>query len=61
MLLVDDLCATGGTMVAQIKIIERLGAELAGVACLMELEVFNPRAVLAEVTDKELRSLVKVQ
>ena len=60
-LLVDDLCATGGTMVAQIKIIERLGAELVGVACLMELEVFNPRTVLAEVTDKELHSLVKVQ
>ena len=60
-LLVDDLIATGGTMVAQVKLIERLGAELVGIACLMELEFFNPRAVLAEVTDKELHSLVKVQ
>ena len=60
-LLVDDLCATGGTIVAQIKIIESLGAELVGVACLMELEFLNPRAVLAEATDKQLHSLVKVK
>ena len=60
-LLVDDLIATGGTMVAQVKLIERLGAELVGIACLMELEFFNPRSILAEVTDKELHSLVKIQ
>ena len=60
-LIVDDLIATGGTMVAQIKLIEQLGAELVGVACLMELEFFHPRDVLAEVTDKELHSLVKVK
>lgn len=60
-LLVDDLIATGGTMVAQIKIIERLGAELVGIACLMELEFFKPREILAKVTDKELHSLVKVK
>ena len=60
-LLVDDLIATGGTMVAQVKLIERLGAELVGIACLMELEFFNPRSILTEVTDKELHSLVKIQ
>lgn len=60
-LIVDDLIATGGTMVAQVKIIESLGAELVGIACLMELEFFKPRSVLAAVTDKELHSLVKVQ
>lgn len=60
-LIVDDLVATGGTMVAQVKLVEKLGAELVGVACLMELEFFNPRSILAEVTDKELHSLVKVQ
>lgn len=59
-LLVDDLIATGGTMVAQVKLVEKLGAELVGIACLMELEFFNPRAVLANVTDKQLHSLVKV-
>ena len=60
-LLVDDLIATGGTMVAQVKLIEHLGAELVGIACLMELEFFNPRDILAKVTDKELHSLVKVK
>lgn len=59
-LIVDDLVATGGTMVAQVKLVEKLGAELVGIACLMELEVFNPRDVLAEVTDRELHTLVKV-
>lgn len=60
-LIVDDLIATGGTMVAQVKLIEGLGAELVGIACLMELECFKPRDVLAEVTDLPLHSLVKVQ
>ena len=60
-LLVDDLIATGGTMVAQVQLVERLGAELVGIACLMELEFFDPRGVLAKVTDKQLHSLVKVQ
>ena len=60
-LIVDDLVATGGTMEAQIKIIEQMGAELVGVACLMELEFFHPRDILARVTDKSLHSLVKVQ
>ena len=59
-LIVDDLVATGGTMVAQIKLVEQLGADLAGVACLMELEFFKPRDILAKVTDKQLHSLVKV-
>ncbi len=59
-LIVDDLVATGGTMVAMVKLIEELGAELVGVACLMELEFFHPRDILASVTDKQLHSLVKV-
>ncbi len=59
-LIVDDLVATGGTMVAQVELIESLGAELVGLACLMELEFLNPRETLAKATDKELHSLVKV-
>ena len=59
-LLVDDLIATGGTMVAQVKLIERLGAELVGIATLLELEFFDPRGILAKVTDKQLHSLVKI-
>lgn len=59
-LIVDDLIATGGTMIAQIKLIETIGAELVGVAGLLELEFFNPRAVLAEVSDLQMHTLVKV-
>lgn len=59
-LLVDDLAATGGTLVAQVKLIEKLGAKLVGIACFMELEFLNPRELLAEATDVPLHSLVKV-
>ena len=60
-IIVDDLIATGGTMAAQVKLVEQLGAELVGVAVLTELEFFCPRETLAEVTDVPLHSLVKVQ
>lgn len=59
-LLVDDLIATGGTAVAQIKLVERIGAKLAGMGFLMELTFLNPRAALAQHTDAELFSLVQV-
>lgn len=59
-LIVDDLIATGGTMVAQVKMIEEMGAELVGISCLMELAFLDPRSILAKVTDKELHTLVKV-
>lgn len=59
-LLVDDLIATGGTAVAQIKLIERCGAKLAGMGFLMELAFLNPRELLAQHTDAELFSLVQV-
>ena len=59
-LIVDDLIATGGTMIAQVQLIEKLGAELAGVACLTELEFLHPRDSLAQLTDCQLYSLVKV-
>ena len=59
-LLVDDLLATGGTMVAQVKLIERLEAELVGIAGVIELEFLNPRVILTKVTDKPVHTLVKV-
>ncbi|MBR0377081.1 MAG: adenine phosphoribosyltransferase [Lachnospiraceae bacterium] len=45
-LLVDDLLATGGTIKAGIKLVERLGAEVAGVLVILELAGLNGRAVL---------------
>lgn len=59
-LLVDDLVATGGTAVAQARLVERSGARLAGMGFLMELAFLNPRAAIAEASDAEVFSLVKV-
>lgn len=59
-LLIDDLIATGGTAIAQIKLIEQCDAKLAGLGFLMELEFLNPRDKIADVSDVEIYSLVKV-
>ena len=36
-LIVDDLLATGGTMKACCDLVEKTGAQIVGVACLIEL------------------------
>ena len=60
-LIVDDLVATGGTANAQVHLIERSGAKLAGMGFLMELAFLNPRATIAKETDVEVFSLVQVK
>lgn len=45
-LVIDDLLATGGTLAATLRLLERLGAHIAGVAVLIELEGLNGRAAL---------------
>jgi adenine phosphoribosyltransferase len=46
-LIVDDLLATGGTAAATIELIEKLGAEVAGCAFVIELEFLEGAARLA--------------
>ena len=41
--MVDDLMATGGTIEAMIKLVEKLGGEVAGVLVLMELKGLKGR------------------
>jgi len=60
-LIVDDLVATGGTAVAQAKLIKSFGAKLAGFGFLMELKTeFDPRPMIEAETGVELYSLVQV-
>lgn len=44
--IVDDLIATGGTIEAIIKLVERLGGEVVKIVCLIELPDLNARARL---------------
>ena len=45
--LVDDLIATGGTLEASVKLIERLGGKVVKIVCLMELSGLKGREKLA--------------
>lgn len=57
-LIVDDLLATGGTASAVVKLVEKLGGKVAGLAFVVELEFLNGREKLAGY---EVFSLLKYQ
>ena len=54
--IVDDLLATGGTMEAAAKLIEKLGGEVVSMQFLIELEDLEGRAKLAQYN---VNSLIK--
>lgn len=56
-LLVDDLIATGGTAAASLRLLHKLGADVAGCAVLIELGALGGREVLGHPT---LHSLLKL-
>jgi adenine phosphoribosyltransferase len=56
-LIVDDLLATGGTCGAIIKLVEKLGGEVAGAAFLVELEFLKGRGNI----DVPVFSLIKFE
>ncbi len=45
-LMIDDLLATGGTMEAACKLVEKLGGEVVGIGFLIELSFLNGRKKL---------------
>ena len=54
-LIVDDLLATGGTMGAACRLVESVGAQVAGIAFCVELDFLNGREKLG---DFDILSLV---
>lgn len=54
--IVDDLLATGGTMEAAAKLIEKLGGEVVSMQFLIELEFLNGRD---KVSKYDVNSLIK--
>ncbi|MEK9153507.1 MAG: adenine phosphoribosyltransferase [Patescibacteria group bacterium] len=55
-LLVDDVLATGGTMGATIKIVEKLGGKITGLLFFIELKGLGGRAKLK---GQKIKSLIK--
>lgn len=55
-LVVDDLLATGGTTLSNIKLVEKLGGEVVGIIYLIELTYLNGRDKLK---DYDVRSMVE--
>ena len=53
---VDDLLATGGTVLSTIKMIEELGGEVVGIRFFIELDFLNGRDLLKNYN---VESLVK--
>lgn len=57
-LIVDDVLATGGTASAVVRLVERLGGETAGFACLIELAFLHGRSRLGGI---EIHSLLRYE
>lgn len=47
-IIVDDLLATGGTMMAAVKLVENLGGEISGIITLIELTELGGRELLKD-------------
>jgi adenine phosphoribosyltransferase len=58
-LIIDDLLATGGTVKANVELVEKLGGKVAGIGFLIELGYLGGRQVLGD--KHEVFSLIQFQ
>ncbi|NBV66059.1 MAG: adenine phosphoribosyltransferase [Actinobacteria bacterium] len=60
-LLVDDVLATGGTLIAALELISDLGGEICEVAVLLEISALGGRErILAAFPELKIRALVQI-
>lgn len=60
-LVIDDVLATGGTLIAALELIEDLGAEVVEVVVLLEISALAGRArILERFPNMVIRTLVKI-
>ncbi len=57
-LLVDDVLATGGTVAATVRLMQRAGWVVAGISVVIELDGLGGRAVVAAETDAAVHPLL---
>lgn len=57
-LLVDDVIATGGTLLAAARLVQRLGARVAGVVSVLEIRALDGRARL-EAAGLDVRTVLR--
>lgn len=55
-IIIDDLIATGGSAAATVTLVEKLGAEVVGLGCVVELAFLNGKEKLGEVPLETLLS-----
>jgi adenine phosphoribosyltransferase len=58
-LIIDDLLATGGTVKANIELVEKLGGKIVGLGCLIELGYLEGRKILGDKYD--VFSLIEIK
>ena len=58
-MLIDDLLATGGTMMANIELVEKLGGSIVGLGFLIELCYLEGRKLIGEKYN--IYSLIQMQ
>lgn len=58
-LLIDDVLATGGTVFAGARLVERLGGTVVGLACVIEIPVMGGRAKLLHYPVQSLISVLE--